>query len=196
MRAIAIFGLALLGSAAFAQEGMYVGVGLGSFDYAEDSAFLAPEPFDDTVSAWKIYGGFEVNEHLAFEIRYGATDDFTQTFSETDPVAGEITGTIGIDFTTTSAVAVGMLPRDWGALFAGLGYFDQNVDANLEGMTECCGPISGSASFGDEGMMAVLGVEWRFGRFGTGVGIRVEYEWLDVEDASGSTVGIGVAYRF
>jgi hypothetical protein len=63
-------------------------------------------------------------------------------------------------------------------------------------MTECCGPFSASTSFGDEGMMAVLGVEWRFGRFGTGVGIRVEYEWLDVEDASGSTVGIGVAYRF
>lgn len=196
MRSIAILALALLAGPTWAQEGIYVGIGVGNFDYTETSAFLAPDPFDDTVSSWQIYGGFEINDHLAFEIRYGAADEFTQSFSGTDPAAGAVSGTVGMDFRTTSAVALGMLPKDWGALFAGLGYFDQNIAADLAGTTECCGPFSADTSLGDEGLMALLGVEWRFGRFGTGVGFRIEYEWLDVEDASGSTVGIGVAYRF
>ena len=173
-----------------------MGVGIGSFDYAETSAFLAPEPFDDSVSSWRIYGGFEINDYLTFEIRYGAAGDFAQTFTQTDPIAGDLTATIGMDFTTTTVAAVGALPKDWGALIAGLGYFDQDVDADLKGTAECCGPISASTAFGDEGMMAMLGIEWRFERFGTGVGFRIEYEWLDVEGASGSTIGLGVAYRF
>ena len=196
MRVIAMVLLALIYSSALAQEGMYVGVGLGSFDYGEDLAFLAPDRFDDTVSSSRIYGGFEINENLAIEIRYGATGDFRQTFSEIDAFAGEVTASVRMDFTTTTAVALGMLPKDWGAFFGGLGYFDQDIDADVEGMAECCGPFSGSASIGDDGLMAVFGVEWRFGRFGTGLGVRVEYEWLDVEDASGSTVGVGIAYRF
>lgn len=196
MRAMAIVVLALAASPAFAQEGMYVGLGFGGFDYEENAAFLAPSPFEGTVSSLKVYGGFEFNPNFGFEIRYGVTDEIGQNFSGTDPLAGDFSGRIGIDFTTTSAVAMGFLPKDWGALFGGIGYFSSDSDAALQLTADCCGTINDSISVSDEGLMALLGIEWRFGRFGTGVGIRLEYEWLDVDAASGSTLGIGVAYRF
>jgi len=44
--------------------------------------------------------------------------------------------------------------------------------------------------------MAQLGIEWRFGRFGTGFGVRLEYEWWDISDVDASTVGAGISYRF
>jgi Outer membrane protein beta-barrel domain len=196
MRAFAAAALTLFASAAFAQEGMYVGIGLGSFDYQEDAAFLAPRPFGETVSAWKAYGGFEFNDYFALEVRYGGTEKIEQGFSDTGPTLGAFTGTVDMDFTTTSAVAMGMFPRDWGVLIGGLGYFNTNSDAHLELVTECCGRLTQSASVSDDGIMAVLGLEWRFGRFGMGPAVRVEYEWLDMADADAATIGVGIAYRF
>ena len=196
MRAIRLVVLFAVSSPAIAQEGMYVGLGLGAFDYSENSPRLAPETFDDTVSAWKIYGGFELNEHFGFEIRYGATDTIEQTLSGTDPVAGDFTATFGTDFTTTTVLGVGMLPKDWGTLFGGIGYFDSSGDTALALTTQCCGPFNDSLSISDSGLAAVLGVEWRFLRFGSGVALRLEYEWLDVDNANASTLGIGIAYRF
>jgi opacity protein-like surface antigen len=196
MRAIAVVGLALLATPAFAQEGIYVGVGVGSFDYEEDTAFLVPRPFADTVSSWKLYGGFELNEYFAFEIRYGQTDEIEQRFSSMNPDLGDFSERFGVDFTTTSGVAMGVLPLEWGALIGGLGYFSTDAKIGYEITADCCGSFANSISIGDDGLMAVMGLEWRVGRFGTGVGVRLEYEWLDVEDANGSTLGIGVAYRF
>lgn len=196
MRAAGIVVLALLASPALAQEGMYVGLALGSFDYKENSAFLAPRPFNDTASSWKVYGGFEFSDHFGLEIRYGATEKISQPFSGTDPSLGDFSSTFSTDFKTTAAVALGVLPKDWGALIGGIGYFNTDQGADLALTAECCGALTDSASVGEDGLMAVLGVEWRFGRFGTGVGVRVEYEWLDITDAGASTLGVGVAYRF
>jgi len=196
MRAAAIALIALLASPAFAQEGMYVGLGLGSFDFKENGAFLAPGPFDGTASSWKLYGGFEFNDHFGMEIRYGATEKIAQPFSGTDPTLGDFSSTFSTDFKTTSAVAMGVLPKDWGALIGGIGYFNTDEGVDLALTAECCGATTGGTSIGDDGLMAVLGIEWRFGRFGTGYGVRVEYEWLDISGASAATLGIGVSYRF
>jgi len=196
MRAVGILALALLASPALAQEGMYVGLALGSFDFKEDGAFLAPGPFDGTASSWKLYGGFEFNDHFGMEIRYGATDRIEQPFSGTDSSLGDFSSTFSTDFKTTSIVAMGVLPKDWGALIGGIGYFTADQGADLALTAECCGAISASTSVDDDGLMALLGVEWRFGRFGTGVGIRLEYEWMDVTGAGASTLGVGVSYRF
>lgn len=196
MRTIAVVVLAFLVSPAFAQEGIYVGLGFGSFDYEEDAAFLAPAPFEDTVASWRVYGGFEINEHFGIEVRYGASEEIEQRFSGTNADLGEFTSRFDTKFTTTSAVAMGALPMSWGALLGGVGYFDTTADASLRLTAECCGTLEDTITLGDDGLMAVLGAEWRFGRFGTGFGLRLEYEWLDVENASGSTVGVGAAYRF
>jgi hypothetical protein len=197
MRVMRLVVLLALTSPALAQEGMYVGVGLGSFDYSENSPFLAPAPFEDTVSSWKIYGGFEFSDRFGFEIRYGSTGNFDQTVSGTDPGGfGDFTARFDTDFTITTALAMGMLPKEWGVLFGGIGYFDSSSDSDLALDTECCGVLGDSIPIGDNGAAAVLGIEWRFGRFGTGYGLRLEYEWLDVADADASTFGVGVAYRF
>ena len=196
MRIITIVALACFGHPAFGQEGIYVGLGFGSFDYEEESAFLAPSPLEDTVASWRLYGGFEFSEHIGVEVRYGQTEEIDQRFSGTDPVLGGFSGRFDMTFATTSVVAMGALPMDWGALLGGIGYFDIEADADLAVTTDCCGMLTNSVTLGDDGVMAVLGAEWRFGRFGTGWGLRLEYEWLDVENADGSTLGLGVAYRF
>lgn len=196
MRTLVLVLLATFASPGLAQEGIYVGIGLGNFDYTEGSAFFAPDPLNDSVSAWKVYGGFELNDHVAFEIRYGATSQIEQTFSGTDPELGNYTARFETDFAITSVLAMGVLPKEWGALFGGLGYFDAPADADFDLTTDCCEPVSNGISVDDNGVAAVLGIEWRFGRFGTGVGVRLEYEWLDVDDADASTLGLGIAYRF
>jgi opacity protein-like surface antigen len=196
MRVIALAGLLCFASNAFAQEGIYVGLGVGSFDYEEPGGSLSGNAISESVTSLRIYGGFEFNENFAFEVRYGTTSEIKDSFSGTDPILGDFTAQVDFDFTTTSIAGMGMLPKDWGAFFAGIGYFDTtaNIDFNLT--ADCCGMQSSSASVGDDGIMALLGIEWRFGRFNTGIGVRVEYEWLDLEDADGSTVGVGISYRF
>lgn len=196
MRFIGLVVLLAFASPSLAQEGMYVGLGIGSFDYSEDAGYLAPEAFSDTVSAWKVYGGFEFGEHVGVEIRYGGTGTVETTSSGTDPTLGNYTATVRADFKTTSALLLGMLPKDWGAFFGGVGYFNSSGDARLALDTACCGTFNPTASANDNGLAAALGVEWRFGRFDTGVALRLEYEWLDVESGDASTLGIGVAYRF
>lgn len=196
MRLVGFVVLAVLASPCLAQEGMYVGAAVGSFDYSDDSGFLAPGTFSDTVSAWRFYGGFEFNENVAVEIRYGGTGEMTYSESGTDPVLGDYTATIDTDISVTSVLGIGMLPKDWGVLIGGLGYFSSSADADLALTTGCCGGFNVAGSDDDNGLAAVIGVEWRFGRFGTGVGLRLEYEWLDFDDADASTIGIGVAYRF
>lgn len=196
MRAIAAAALALAALPATAQEGIYVGAGFGSFDYAEETPLLAPETFEDRVPAWRIYGGFEFNDHFGFEIRYGGTDSIEQRFTTTDPDLGELTLEFSQDFRTTSALVIGMLPNDWGTLFGGIGYFDSSAETRLE-VTTTDGTLgSDKITLTDNGLAAALGIEWRFGRFGTGYGIRLEYEWLDVDGADGSTIGVGASYRF
>lgn len=196
MRAIALAALALLASPAFAQEGMYVGLSLGRFDFQESRAGLAPGPFDGTASSWRLYGGFEFNEHVAMEIHYGATGRLEQPYSGTDPSLGDFTSTFRTDFKTTSVMAVGMLPKDWGTLLGGLGLYQTKEDVDLDLTASCCGNLTDTISVNDNGTIALLGLEWRFGRFGTGVAVRVEYEWMDISDADASTVSLGIAYRF
>lgn len=196
MRLIGLVVLLAFATPTLAQEGMYVGLGLSSFDYSEDAGFLAPEAFSDTVSAWKAYGGFEFGEHVGVEIRYGATGKIETTSAGTDPTLGDYTAAVSTDFKITSALVLGVLPKDWGALFGGVGYFNSTGKARLTLDTACCGVFNPTASANDNGLTAALGVEWRFGRFDTGVALRLEYEWLDFENGNASTLGIGVAYRF
>jgi opacity protein-like surface antigen len=196
-KTIVVIALALATSPSFAQEmGIYVGVVAASFDYDEDPQ---PGPFgaiSDTTSSWKLYGGFEINEHLAVEISYGATSDLESTASGSDSFLGNFTSTQSLNFKTTAAKAMGLLPLERVVLLGGIGYFDTELDFDARLTATCCGTFSATGATGDNGLVAALGAEWRFGRFGTGIDVRLEYEWFDLEDADTSAVGIGVGYRF
>lgn len=195
MRIITLVLLALAGLPAFAQEGIYVGLGLGSFDY-EDSM---PDPVfgvrSDSALSYKVYGGFEFNDYLSAEIGYGETDKIEGSVSGTDPFLGDFTSSSRTEFTTTTFKLLGQFSRDWGVLLGGLGYFDTDSDIKLS-LTSDAGSFNAEGSISDNGLMAMLGIEWRFGRFGTGYGVRLEYEWLDAQEADASTIGVGVSYRF
>jgi len=174
---------------------MFVGLGLGSFDYKESTVDPVFGDRSDTVSSYKVYGGFEFHEHVAAEVSYSRADDVEGNVSGNDPFLGDFFSTTRTEFTTTTIKVVGQLPRDWGVLIGGLGYFDTDADIDLDLMSDA-GAFSASGAVSDDGLMAMLGIEWRFGRFGTGYGVRLEYEWWDVEDGDASTIGVGISYRF
>lgn len=195
MRAITVVSIALFGSPSFAQEGMFFGLGLGSFDYQDSAVDPLIGNRSDTVPSYKLFGGFEFNEHLAGEISYGITDDVIGTASGNDPFLGDYVSLTRTEFTTTTIKAVGQFPREWGVLIGGLGYFDMESDIALD-FTSDAGSFTAEGTIDDDGLMAMLGIEWRFGRFGMGYGVRLEYEWWDFDDADASTIGVAVSYRF
>ena len=96
----------------------------------------------------------------------------------------------------TNLSAVGQLPLEWGVLMAGLGYYSSENDFVEELMADCCGSITNGNSISDNGVSAMLGIEWRFGRFGTRYGVRLEYEWWDISSVDASAIGIGFSYGF
>lgn len=179
-----------------AQEGVYAGIGLGNFDYEEhmDDPFVGK--ISDTVSSYKIFGGFEFNDYIAIEISYGKTGTIRKSGSRFSPTLGNVDATLKLDFTNTILMAVGQWPHDWGVLLGGLGYYSYDNKFKQNATTECCGAFANEGTISDQGATAMLGIEWRIGRFGAKVGVRLEYEWLDINGADASTLGVGLSYGF
>lgn len=188
--------LALFSSLCAAQESIYVGLGVGSFDYKEQVVDILYGRVADTSTATKFFGGFEFNEHVAMEISYGETSDLTVSETTNIPPFGDVSGTLKLDFNITSLRAVGQLPFDWGILLGGLGYFTSDNDFREDIQSDCCGTARNAGSIRDDGLTAMLGVEWRWGRFGTRWAARVEYEWWDITDLETSNLGLGLSYGF
>jgi hypothetical protein len=201
MRLFPILLLVLFATAASAQESIYVGIGLANFDYAESTGDPIVGDVADTGTYTKLFGGFEINDHFTFEISYGKTDDFSDSSStffliDADDIPDEIFSTLETDFTVTSLNAIGQIPFDWGALMGGIGYFSSESDFSVRAVTECCGSLSNSGSISDNGLMAMVAVEWRFGRFGTRYGVRLEYDWWDMSGIDASNLGLAISYGF
>ena len=188
--------LCFTASGTLAQETIYIGIGFGQLDYNQNTGDPLLGVIDDTIDSYKLFGGFEFNENFGIEILYGATDDLVTTVSGNIPPFGDLTDTAIIEIKTSALRAIGQLPLDWGVLIGGLGYFssDRDFDETLVG--ECCGTLRNTGSVNDDGLTAMLGVEWRFGRFGTTTGIRLEYEWWDTSRVDLSTLGVALSYRF
>ena len=187
---------AVFGSVSFAQENAYVGVGYGSFDYDEGIVDPVLGPLSESVGSVKLFGGFEMNDHLALEISYGETSDIIFRGTENVPPFGDVTTTLKSDLVITNLTALGQLPLDWGVLFGGLGLFSSEQDFRQILTAACCQPLYGGGKFNEDGMSAKLGIEWRFGRFGTRIGLRLEYDWLDLDYADASQVGFAISYGF
>jgi hypothetical protein len=197
MRRVLACLLASMASVAGAQEGVYVGIGFGEFDFEE--TFVDPvfgRPVGDTVDSYKLFGGFEINQYFAIEVSYGKDDSSQQSVSTNIPPYGDVFYLLDIDFTKTAVRAVGQLPLGSVVLLAGLGYASTEEDVTEYFELECCGAGASSTSFSDDGMMAQLGVEWRLGRFGTRYAFRLEYEWWDIDGLDSSTVGLAFSYGF
>jgi len=201
MRRVLACLLTLLASGAAAQENIYVGLGFGEFDYEEQFVDQVLGQVSDSASTYKVFGGFGFNDYFAIEISYAKVEDIEQSGTMdnlscgTGP-CGVVNSQLGIEYTTTSLAAVGQLPLESVAFLGGLGYFSSSADFVQNYQTECCGSFADGGEINDNGMMAMVGIEWRFGRFGSRYAFRLEYEWWDMADVDTSAVGLGFSYGF
>lgn len=196
MRRLLVLALALAATPGLAQDSIYVGVGFGNFDYQESFESQLIGRVGDEVSVAKLLGGFEVNDYFAFEIDIAQTHHIRESGSENIPPFGNVNGFLSLDFTITSLKAVGQMSFEWGALLGGLGYFTANNGFVETISADCCDTVVESGSFTEDGMTALAGIEFRFGRFGTRYGVRLEYQWWDLSDADTSAVGLAFSYGF
>jgi hypothetical protein len=188
--------LSLVAWGAAAQENIYAGLGFGEFSYEEQFTDANFGKVSETVSAYKLFGGFEVNDYFAVEVSYGKDDSIVRSTTGFSPQFGEVFYQFDLEYTKTALRAVGQLPFESIALLGGLGYFSADGDLDELLVAECCGADALESSLSDSGMMALLGVEWRFGRFGARYALRLEYEWWDMSDVDASTVGLAFSYGF
>lgn len=182
-------------SAASAQEGIYVGIGLGNFEF--DETFVDPileRRLSDSMKSSKLFGGFEFNDNLAMEVTYAETSDSTIS-GNLSPPNEDVRYTLTADYSYTSLKALGRVPFDWGMLLGGLGYFRSDYGYR-EQLVSGSDSLAGGGTISDEGLSLMLGIEWRFGRFGTHYGFRLEYETFELEATDVSVAGLSFSYGF
>jgi hypothetical protein len=184
-------------SIAEAQETGYVGLSFGSFDYEEEFVdSILGRQVSDSIDFYKVFGGFEINQYFGIEVGYGKAGDVEEAASVTDLDFGDGTYQLDMDLTITAVKAVAFLPKEWGALLGGLGYYSSELDFRESVFFETGDSFAASGTINDDGMMAIVGIEWRFGRFGARYGVRLEYEWMDMDSVEASAVSLGAFYGF
>ena len=157
---------------ALAQNGFYAGASIGQ---ATIDACSGVSNCDDDDTAWKIFGGWELNPNLAFE---GAYVDF-----------GEASGSIGSSRVSTevdgwSLAAKGMLPlNEKFGVFGKLGMIMWDAEGD--------GAASGNDDDGTD-LMFGLGAQYMFA---DKYGIVGEWEWYDIDDDI-DLFSIGVLIKF
>ena len=134
-KGLAILGLAssmaLTGPALAQDMGFYAGLSFGQSSADVDCAGATSCDEEDT--AWKIFGGYQFNRHLAVELGYTDLGEF----SASAPGAS-----FTVEATAFEVSAVGMLPLgDKFSVFGRIGMYKADTDA-----TATLGALSGSAS--------------------------------------------------
>jgi OmpA-OmpF porin, OOP family len=157
---------------ALAQNGFYAGASIGQ---ATIDACSGVTNCDDEDTGWKIFGGWEMNQNIAFEA--GWVD------------MGEISGSIGGSAVSAEAdgwtlAAKGILPlNEQFGLFARIGFIDWEIEGG--------GALSGVDDDGTD-LMYGIGAQYmftdQFGIFG-------EWEWYDVDDDV-DLLSIGALIKF
>jgi OOP family OmpA-OmpF porin len=189
------FGLTLamlLASPALAQDGrLYIGASLGQAEAegvcSEINSIITGiggtvSSCDEKDSAWKLFGGYQVNRHFALEASYfdyGSVSASGQTFGVPFRFGGEATA-FGI-------AAVGILPlASQFSLFGKLGLLRTEFEVSASG-------VGGSASDSDSDTGLHIGVGAMFD-IARNVSLRAEWERND--EAEVDMMSIGVQFRF
>ena len=158
--------------------GWRVGGALAYGDFKRDDGLI-----DDTSVGFKIFAQYRFNTWLGAEGAYYNSSDFSQ---DTTPqaVGGEAdTAFKGFSF---NAIGYVPLPGDRFDLFLKAGYFDfTNVKLKVDGITTETGS--------EDGLTLGFGAAIRATDV---IGIRVEFDWYDVNAADLWTFNMGAEYRF
>lgn len=176
-------------------SGGYLGATLGDLTYTERAdGIVAQSDFDDSASAFRLYGGYRLGSRLALELGYAEADGLADTVDM--DLNGIVPVDVSSDFTVTTARALlhfpiraERLPFVSLSIFAGAGVYDADLktESNISGLS------MGAVESSEDGSTAVLGVQIDFPK----VSIRSEYEWFDTESTVDiSSVGVGLIFRF
>lgn len=186
------FGLACSGTAR-AANGWYVGgsAGLSHYDIGTDD--FMPEPglttsasIDDEDTLWKLFGGYRMNDHVAFEAAYADLGSYDVTTTVTAPFAARNHGEF--DATALLVDVVGILPfADRYEVFGKVGLAVWEIGVDVSGTA---GGARVSPDFDDDGsdFHYAVGVATHFA---DSVAVRAEWEAIDLaEDLSTWSIGI------
>ena len=144
---------------ALAQNGFYAGASIGQ---ATIDACDGVRNCDDEDTSWKVFGGWELNQNIAFEAAYV---DFGE-------VSGSIDGSsVSAEVDGWSLAAKGMLPlNEQFGVFGKVGMIMWDVEGG--------GAASG---FDDDGTDLMFGIGAQY-MFTDQFGIVGEWEWYDMDD--------------
>jgi OmpA-OmpF porin, OOP family len=178
----ALNGLALIslafGATAYAEDepGFYLGASVG-----KASVEVSDADFDNSDTAFKIFGGYAFNEYFGVELAWfdGGTPD--ERFGA---------GVVEVELSGLNASVVGRVPLgDTFALFGKVGFasYDAEISARVNGTTIF------SEEGSDEDLSYGIGGEFRFGQ---SFGLRAEYEMVDASGAEFNLLSVGGVFRF
>ena len=197
-----LLGLVLAGTTSYAQNDSYgyVGLEVGIIDYSVD-LFNRGFPFtiSDTTNATELYGGWKVNEHLAFEGSYGQSGDLrwsgTIIADNSDGVFGpsqrvSADAAARTDFTVITLSLLGYI--NW--FFAGAGLYETERSFDFDVACPCAPNIvSTTTAVSDSDMFFTLGAEWDLERWA----IRGQYRFFDSEGTVNiDTISVGANFKF
>jgi OOP family OmpA-OmpF porin len=196
---------AVSGPASAADEGWYLGFGIGPSKEKNHhdritqellgSGFTTNSIEDDSKdTAWKLLGGRKFNKNFAVEASYFNLGEFGFTAQTTPP--GSLTGKIKLQ--GVGVDAVGILPM--GASFSALGKLGlqyAKAEDNFSG-TGAVTPTNPNPSKTALGYKVGLGLQYDFT---PSLGLRGEWENYRVDDAVGNkgninTLMVGLVYMF
>ena len=199
MRKFAIAASAALGLMSVpvmaADSGFYAGAGLGLSSVETDSIDLFDGEsfkFDDSGTAWKIFGGWRMNKYIAFELDYVDLGTVEDRFTVDLDTSTQLTATTEIGLTAWVPYVVGTYPIGMFELSGKLGYAFYDADLDVRA-------TDGIVSERESGSESDADFAW-----GVGVGatvlenlhVKVEYEAIEVSDADVSVWWLTGAWRF
>jgi len=165
---------------AHADSGFYVGGSIGrslvDADISDPGA--GSLDFDDGDSAWKAFGGFNIDAFVIDLAIEGGYVDFGQP---TDRIAGN---DVGFELTGWDVFGLAGLELGPVGVFAKAGFIDWSADAT----------VNGTRVASDSGTDPAYGLGVRFSLFSAEV--RGEYEYFDVDETDVSLVSVGVVWTF
>jgi OOP family OmpA-OmpF porin len=174
-------------------EGGFAGVGFGQTSVDIECSLDISCNADDSDTGVKIFGGYQFNPNVAFEVAY--VDLGEAKISGTDSVLGSTTATIevsGFNFAVIGSFPVGERFN----LMGKAGFFRWDLDLNASSS------VFGSGSGSETGFDPMFGIGGSF-NVTDKFGFRVEYEkFLDVgdEDTTGQSdvdlISASVFFRF
>jgi OmpA-OmpF porin, OOP family len=169
-----------------ADSGWFVGGSFGQSKLDCDTSGVPGASCDDSDTAWRVFGGYQINRHFAVELGYS-------TLGEATASAPGITATV--EAKAFDLVAVGILPiNQQFSVFGKLGMYQ--ADSDLSSNT----PLIGSASDKNTDVTYGVGLQYDFGK---NLGLRGE--WQQYKKVGSDQVGgdgdvdvfsIGVLWKF